>query len=108
MHIFTSGAGRESRTRGYLLIAGAFKVKAKLELSALNVTVIEHLRNRAITKMASAQLMLGHSEDSVSVCPMAWCTLYPLSSHIISLLPRQSFHCLGVHLAKRATTALCF
>lgn len=35
--------------------------------SILNVTVTELLHNRAITKMASMKLMLGHSEDYVSV-----------------------------------------
>lgn len=35
--------------------------------SILNVTATELLYNRAITKMASMNLMLGHSEDYVSV-----------------------------------------
>lgn len=106
--------GKQMGTCGYLLVMNSSTSKKKgiNYNSILNVTVTELLHNRAITKMASTKLMLGHSEDYVSVSSYGLVhTVRTAMSFLIIGQPnywhKTFLGGLGIHLAKESHTFMC-
>lgn len=102
--------GKQMGTCGYLLVMNSSTSKKKdiNYHSILNVTVTELLHNRAITKMASMKLMLGHSEDYVSVSSYGLVhTVRTAMSFLIISQPKTFLEGLGIHLAKESHTFMC-